>query len=57
MQTIARQLLNVHQKINSIHEQYNTLLESNKQKNVVEVASLREIQQELAKLVEKIQSI
>ena len=57
MQTIARQLLNVHQKINRIHEQYNTLLESNQQKNVVEVASLREIQQELAKLVERIQSI
>ena len=57
MQNLSRQLLDFNQKINSIHEQYTTLLEANQQRNLVEEASLKEIQQELAKLVERLQSI
>lgn len=53
---LARQLLEINQKINSINNQYNILLEANQQKNMVEAASLKEIQQELAKLVEHLQS-
>lgn len=53
---LSRQLLEINQKINNIHHQYNTLLEANQQKNMVEVASLKEIQQELVKLVERLQA-
>ena len=56
MQSLALQLLDMQQKINHIHEQYNTLLESNQQRNIAEEASLKQIQQELSKLVERLQS-
>lgn len=53
---LSRQLLVINQRINNIQEQYNTLLTANQQKNIVEAASLKEIQQELAKLIEHLQS-
>ena len=53
---LSRQLLAINQRINNIQEQYNTLLTANQQKNIVEAASLKEIQQELAKLIEHLQS-
>ena len=57
MQKLARQLLTVNQQINDIHHKYTTLLEVNQQKNIVEEASLKQIHQELARLVARLQSI
>ena len=57
VENIARQLLHINQTISGIQNQYTTLIETNQEKNIVESASLKEIQKELAKLVERLQSI
>lgn len=57
IENVARQLLDINQTISSLQNQYTTLIETNQQKNIVESASLKEIKQELAKLVEHLQSI
>ncbi len=55
MQKLTRQFLELNQKVNQINQQYDSLVNLNQEKNIIERSGLKEIQQELAKLVDQIQ--
>ena len=54
MQKLTRKFLELNQKVNSIEQQYGSLVNLNQEKNVIEQSGLKEIQQELSKLVSQI---
>ena len=54
MQKLTRKFLELNQKVNNIEQQYGTLVDLNHEKNIVEQSGLKEIQQELSKLVSQI---
>ena len=56
MQKLTRKFLELNQKVNNIEQQYGNLVNLNQQKNAIEQSGLREIQQELSKLVSQINS-
>ncbi|MDJ0589511.1 MAG: methyl-accepting chemotaxis protein [Pleurocapsa sp. MO_226.B13] len=55
MQKLTRKFLELNQQINKLEQQYNDLVNLNQEKNAIERSGLKEIQQELSRLVNKIQ--
>jgi hypothetical protein len=55
MQKVARKLLEVSTEISNINQKYTTLVELTQHRNNIEQTGLKEIQMELAKLIEQIQ--
>ena len=53
MQKLTRKFLELNQKINSIEEQYGDLVDLSQEKNAIEKAGLKDIQQELSKLINR----
>ena len=51
MQKLTKKFLELNQKVNNIENQYASLVNLNQEKNIIEQSGLREIQQELSKLV------
>lgn len=51
MQKLTKKLLELNQKVNNIEQQYGTLVNLNQEKNIIEQSGLKEIQQELSKLI------
>ena len=56
MQKLTKRFLELNQKIGQIERQYGNLVDLNQEKNAIEQSGLREIQQELSKLVSQIGS-
>ena len=56
MQKITKKFLEVNQQVSSINDKYQTLVELDKDKNLIQESGLKEIQQELARLVDKLNS-
>ena len=54
VQKLNKKFLELNQKINNIDEQYSNLVDLSQKKNVIEKAGLKDIQQELSKLINKI---
>ncbi|MEO0928382.1 MAG: methyl-accepting chemotaxis protein [Cyanobacteria bacterium J06643_13] len=54
MQKLTKKFLELNQKVNNIEQQYGSLVNLNQEKNIIEQSGLKEIQQELAKLVSQI---
>lgn len=54
MQKLTRKLLELNQKVNNIEQQYGHLVNLNQEKNIIEQSGLKEIQQELSRLVTQI---
>ena len=54
MQKLTQKFLELNQQVANINHKYNHLVNLNQEKNVIEKASLQEIQQELTKLVRQI---
>ncbi|HEY9769921.1 MAG TPA: hypothetical protein V6C71_15740 [Coleofasciculaceae cyanobacterium] len=54
MQKLTRKFLELNQKVNNINQQYTSLVNLNQEKNLIERSGLKEIQQELSKLVNQI---
>lgn len=54
IQKLTKKFLELNQKINNIDQQYNDLVDLSQEKNAVEKAGLKGIQQELSKLIDKI---
>lgn len=54
MQKLTQKFLELNQQVANINQKYNYLVSLNLEKNIIEKASLQEIQQELNKLVHKI---
>ena len=54
MQKLTRKFLELNQKVNNIEQQYGNLVNLNQEKNAIEQSGLREIQQELSRLVSQI---
>ena len=54
MQKLTKKFLELNQKVNNIERQYGNLVDLNQQKNIIEQSGLKEIQQELSKLVGQI---
>ena len=54
MQKLTKKLLELNQQIINIDRQYSSLVDLNQEKNAIEQLGLKEIQQELTKLVNKI---
>lgn len=54
MQKLTQKFLELNQQVANINHQYNHLVNLNQEKNIIEKSSLQEIQQELSKLVHKI---
>jgi hypothetical protein len=54
MQKLTKKFLELNQKVNSIEQQYGSLVNLNQEKNIIEQSGLKEIQQELSKLVSQI---
>ena len=54
MQRLTKKFLELNQKVNNIEGQYASLVNLNQEKNAIEQSGLREIQQELSKLVNSI---
>ena len=54
MQKLIKKFLELNQQINNIDRQYGSLVNLNQEKNAIEQLGLKEIQQELTKLVNKI---
>ena len=57
MQKLTKKFLEFNQQVNNINQQYANLVNLNQEKNIIEQSGFREIQQELSKLVNKIQQI
>ncbi|MEL6496150.1 MAG: methyl-accepting chemotaxis protein [Cyanobacteria bacterium J06623_7] len=53
MQKLTRKFLELNQKVNNIEQHYGSLVNLNQQKNAIEQSGLKEIQQELSKLVKQ----
>lgn len=51
MQKLTKKFLELNQKVNNIEQQYGTLVNLNQEKNIIEQSGLKEIQQELSKLI------
>jgi hypothetical protein len=51
MQKLTKKFLELNQKVNNIESQYANLVNLNQEKNIIEQSGLREIQQELSRLV------
>jgi len=51
MQKLTKKFLELNQKVNNIERQYGSLVDLNQEKNIIEQSGLKEIQQELSKLV------
>ena len=54
MQKLTKKFLELNQQMNNINQQYHSLVNLNQEKNAIEQLGLKEIQQELTKLVNKI---
>ena len=54
MQRLTKKFLELNQKVNNIEGQYANLVNLNQEKNTIERSGLREIQQELSKLVQQL---
>ena len=54
MQKLTRKFLELNQKVNSIEQQYSNLVNLNQEKNIIEQSGLKEIQEELSRLVNQI---
>ena len=54
MQRLTKKFLELNQKVNNIEGQYASLVNLNQEKNTIERSGLREIQQELSKLVQQL---
>ena len=54
MQKLTRKFLELNQKVNNIEQQYGNLVNLNQEKNAIEQSGLKEIQQELSRLVSQI---
>ena len=54
MQKLTKKFLELNQKVNNIDQQYDNLVDLNKQKNAIEKSGLKDIQQELSKLIDRI---
>ncbi|MDJ0535426.1 MAG: methyl-accepting chemotaxis protein [Xenococcaceae cyanobacterium MO_207.B15] len=57
MQTLTRKVVEVGQQVNQINQKYSDLLELNKNRNKVEYHGLKEVQTELAKLVDRMEQL
>lgn len=57
MQKLTRKFLELNQKVNDIQGQYAHLVNLNQEKNIIERSGLKEIQQELSKLVSSMQQV
>ena len=57
MQKLTKKFLELNQQVNNISQQYAHLVNLNQEKNIIEKSGFREMQQELSKLVNKIQQI
>ncbi len=55
MQKLTKRFLELNQKVNNIDQQYAHLVNLNQEKNIIEQSGLKEIQQELSKIVKQIQ--
>ncbi|MEM8718867.1 MAG: methyl-accepting chemotaxis protein [Cyanobacteria bacterium P01_G01_bin.39] len=55
MQKLTKKFLELNQKVNQISQQYANLVNLNQEKNIIEQSGLKEIQQELARLVNQMQ--
>lgn len=55
MQKLTKKFLELNQKVNEINQQYTHLVNLNQEKNIIEHSGLKEIQQELVKLVNQMQ--
>ncbi len=55
MQTLTRKIVEVEEEVNQVNQKYTDLVQLNKQRNEIERSGLKEIQQELTKLVDKMQ--
>ena len=51
IQKLTKKFLELNQKVNNIDQQYGHLVNLNQEKNIIEQSGLREIQQELSKIV------
>jgi hypothetical protein len=56
MQKLTKKFLELNQKVNNIEQQYETLVNLNQEKNAIEQSGLKEIQQELSKLLTQIKN-
>lgn len=54
MQKLTKKFLDLNQQINNIENKYNNLVNLNQEKNAIEQSGLKEIQQEITKLIEKL---
>lgn len=54
MQKLTKRFLELNQKVNKIDQQYAHLVNLNQEKNIIEQSGLKEIQQELSKIVKQI---
>lgn len=57
MQKLTKKFLELNQQVNNINQQYASLVNLNQEKNIIEQSGLKEIQQELSRLVNKIQKV
>lgn len=56
MQKLTKKFLELNQQVSNINQQYSSLVDLNKQKNFIEQSGLKEIQLELSRLINKIQT-
>ena len=56
MQKLTKRFLELNQKINSIEQQYGSLVNLNQEKNAIEQSGLKEIQLELSRLVNQMKN-
>ena len=57
MQKLTKKLLELNQQVNDISQHYAHLVNLNQEKNIIEQSGFREINQELTRLIDKIQKI
>ena len=57
MQKLTRKFIELNEQVGSINQKYSNLVNLNQEKNIIEQSGLKEIQQELAKLVHKLQKM
>ena len=57
MQKLTKKFLELNQKVNDIQGQYANLVNLNQQQNIIERSGLKEIQQELSRLIDRIHNV
>lgn len=57
MQALTRKIVEVGQQVNQVNQKYSDLVKISQNRNEIERSGLKEIQQELTKLVEKMQQV